>query len=81
MGDDEWLKRVTKHATDAGKTTLVEDQPGLNSVCGVGGSTNSVKTRATVPIGVSELGNLVYKGSVLENSEDFEVRPLRLPLL
>eukprot|EP00975_Prorocentrum_lima_P067327 12914168-Prorocentrum_lima.AAC.1 len=33
MGD-QWLKRVTKYATDAGKTTFVEDQPGRNSVCG-----------------------------------------------
>eukprot|EP00975_Prorocentrum_lima_P061357 12861244-Prorocentrum_lima.AAC.1 len=26
MGD-HWLKRVTKHATNAGKKTIVEDQP------------------------------------------------------
>eukprot|EP00975_Prorocentrum_lima_P053483 11220084-Prorocentrum_lima.AAC.1 len=34
-------------ATEAGKTTIIEEQPGLNSVCGVGGSTNAVKKRAT----------------------------------
>eukprot|EP00975_Prorocentrum_lima_P006325 1363714-Prorocentrum_lima.AAC.1 len=62
MGD-QWLERVTKHATEAGKTTTMEDQPGLNSVCGVGGYTNAVKKRATVPLGVSELGNLAFKGS------------------
>eukprot|EP00975_Prorocentrum_lima_P061362 12863255-Prorocentrum_lima.AAC.1 len=76
MGD-QWLKRVTKHATYAGETTIVEDQPGLNSVCGVGGSTNAVKARATVPIAVSELGNLSYRGSVLDNSEVLAVLGLR----
>eukprot|EP00975_Prorocentrum_lima_P027938 5874373-Prorocentrum_lima.AAC.1 len=48
---------------------IVEEQPGLSSVCGVGGSTNAVRKRATVPIGVPELGNISSKGSVLENSE------------
>eukprot|EP00975_Prorocentrum_lima_P035413 7436430-Prorocentrum_lima.AAC.1 len=68
MGD-RWLNRVKKHAAEAGKKTIVEEQPGLNSVCGVGGSSNAVKTRVTVPIGVSELGNLLFKGSVLVNSD------------
>eukprot|EP00975_Prorocentrum_lima_P063000 12888833-Prorocentrum_lima.AAC.1 len=69
MGD-QWLKRVTKHAKGAGKqNTLVEEQPGLNSVCGVGGSTNAVKKKATVPRGVPELGNISIRGSVLQNSE------------
>eukprot|EP00975_Prorocentrum_lima_P032483 6823254-Prorocentrum_lima.AAC.1 len=69
MMGDQWLKRVTKHAKDAGKTTVVEEQIGLSSVWGVGGATNAVKKRATVPIGVPQLGNLAFKASVLENSD------------
>eukprot|EP00975_Prorocentrum_lima_P043468 9126222-Prorocentrum_lima.AAC.1 len=68
MGD-HWLKSVTKYATNAGHKTFVEDQPGLNSVSGVGGSSNAVRTKATLPIGVSELGNLLFRGSVLDNSD------------
>eukprot|EP00975_Prorocentrum_lima_P026971 5672356-Prorocentrum_lima.AAC.1 len=60
MGD-QWLKRVTKHAANVGKKTRIEDQPGHNSVCGVGGASNAVRSKATVPIGVP--GNLMYKGS------------------
>eukprot|EP00975_Prorocentrum_lima_P066937 12912073-Prorocentrum_lima.AAC.1 len=36
---------------------------------GVGGATNSIQSRAIEPIGVSELGNAVYYGSMLDNSE------------
>eukprot|EP00975_Prorocentrum_lima_P066248 12908047-Prorocentrum_lima.AAC.1 len=40
MGD-RWLKRVTKHAAQAGNKTLVEDQPGLNSAVLVAHQTQS----------------------------------------
>eukprot|EP00975_Prorocentrum_lima_P058000 12167119-Prorocentrum_lima.AAC.1 len=59
MGD-QWLKRVTKHAE--GKKTPIEYQPGNNSVCGVGGVSKAVRSKATVPIGVPEVGNLKYMG-------------------
>eukprot|EP00975_Prorocentrum_lima_P058792 12329440-Prorocentrum_lima.AAC.1 len=36
MGD-HWRNRVKTHAAKAGKRTIAEEQPGLNSVCGVGG--------------------------------------------
>eukprot|EP00975_Prorocentrum_lima_P065318 12902765-Prorocentrum_lima.AAC.1 len=39
MGD-HWLQRVKAHADRAGK------KRGLNSVCGVGGSSNAVRTKA-----------------------------------
>eukprot|EP00975_Prorocentrum_lima_P064585 12898366-Prorocentrum_lima.AAC.1 len=35
---------------------------------GVGGSSNAVRTKATVRIGIAELGNLSFEGSVLDNS-------------
>ncbi len=68
MGD-RWLKRVTSHAEHAGKKTKVETQSGLGSVCGVGGSSNAVRSKATVPVGVKELGNTSYTGSVLDDSD------------
>eukprot|EP00975_Prorocentrum_lima_P002048 445823-Prorocentrum_lima.AAC.1 len=46
MGD-HWLSRVKAHAAKAGKKTILEEQSGLNSVCGVGGSSYAVRTIAT----------------------------------
>eukprot|EP00975_Prorocentrum_lima_P053135 11143393-Prorocentrum_lima.AAC.1 len=68
MGD-HWLKRVKPHAEKAGKKTVAKEQSGLNSVYGVGGSSNTVRTKATVPVGVAELGNLSFEGSVLDNRD------------
>eukprot|EP00975_Prorocentrum_lima_P040275 8458277-Prorocentrum_lima.AAC.1 len=68
MGD-HWLQRIKAHADKAGKKTVVKEQAGLNSVGGVGGSSNAVRTKATVPIGIAELGNLSFEGSVLDNSD------------
>eukprot|EP00975_Prorocentrum_lima_P053297 11176505-Prorocentrum_lima.AAC.1 len=44
----------------------IEKQQGRGSVCGVGGTT-IIKHMATVPIGVLDLGNATYYGSMLEN--------------
>eukprot|EP00975_Prorocentrum_lima_P046666 9752354-Prorocentrum_lima.AAC.1 len=68
MGD-HWLQRVKAYADKAGKKTVVKEHAGLNSVYGVGGSSNAVRTIATVPIGIAELGNLSIEGSVLDNSD------------
>eukprot|EP00975_Prorocentrum_lima_P054311 11391072-Prorocentrum_lima.AAC.1 len=62
MGD-HWLQRVKAYADEAGKKTVVKEQAGLNSVCGIGGSSNAVRAKATVPIGIAELGNLSFEGS------------------
>eukprot|EP00975_Prorocentrum_lima_P070885 12934600-Prorocentrum_lima.AAC.1 len=40
----------------------------MGSVSRVGGRTIAVQSPATVPIGITELGNATYKGSVLDNS-------------
>eukprot|EP00975_Prorocentrum_lima_P027229 5723897-Prorocentrum_lima.AAC.1 len=42
MGD-HWLQRVRAYADKAGKKTVVKEQAGVNSVCGVGGSSNTVR--------------------------------------
>eukprot|EP00975_Prorocentrum_lima_P032546 6835296-Prorocentrum_lima.AAC.1 len=65
MGD-RWLRRVSKQALRAGHKVSIDEHQGLGSVCGVGG-TNVIKRKATVPIGVAELGSLKYSGSMLEN--------------
>eukprot|EP00975_Prorocentrum_lima_P065232 12902250-Prorocentrum_lima.AAC.1 len=44
MGE-HWLQRVKAHADKAGKKTVLKEQVVLNSVCGVGGSSNSVRTK------------------------------------
>eukprot|EP00975_Prorocentrum_lima_P063380 12891145-Prorocentrum_lima.AAC.1 len=68
MGD-HWLQRVRAHADKAGKKTVVREQYGLNGVCGVGGSSNAVRTKAKVLIGIEGLGDLSCEGSVLDNSD------------
>eukprot|EP00975_Prorocentrum_lima_P013817 2936309-Prorocentrum_lima.AAC.1 len=76
MGD-HWLQRVRPYADKAGKKTVVKEQAGLNSVCSVGGSSNAVRTIATVPIGIAILGNLSFEGSVLDNSDVLALLGLR----
>eukprot|EP00975_Prorocentrum_lima_P013448 2853899-Prorocentrum_lima.AAC.1 len=41
----------------------------LNTVCGVGGSSNAVRTKAKVPIDIEGLGDLSFEGSVLDNGD------------
>eukprot|EP00975_Prorocentrum_lima_P054947 11522703-Prorocentrum_lima.AAC.1 len=47
----------------------MREQSGLNTVCGVGGSSTAVRAKAKVPIGSEGLGDLSFEGSVLDNSE------------
>eukprot|EP00975_Prorocentrum_lima_P051846 10857924-Prorocentrum_lima.AAC.1 len=68
MGD-RWLERMRTHADQVGKETVDRAQSGLNTVCGVGGSSNAVRTKAKVPIGIEGLGDLSFEGSVLDNSD------------
>eukprot|EP00975_Prorocentrum_lima_P011548 2453852-Prorocentrum_lima.AAC.1 len=68
MGD-HWLQRMRTCADQAGKKTVVREQSGLNTVCGIGGSSNAVRTKAKVPIGIEGLGDLSFEGSVLDNSD------------
>eukprot|EP00975_Prorocentrum_lima_P054748 11477011-Prorocentrum_lima.AAC.1 len=59
------VRRVSEQALRAGHKVSIDKHQGLGSVCGVGG-TNVIKHRATVAIGVAELGNMNYSGSMLE---------------
>eukprot|EP00975_Prorocentrum_lima_P053765 11281405-Prorocentrum_lima.AAC.1 len=68
MGDCR-AKRVPAHAKRADRQVQRVQQNGLGSVCGVSDKANAVRSGATVPTGILELGNVNYSGSVVDDSE------------
>eukprot|EP00975_Prorocentrum_lima_P005980 1292396-Prorocentrum_lima.AAC.1 len=68
MGD-HWLNRVKKHAAEAGKQTIVDEQPRLNSVCGVGGFRMQSGQEPQYQLESQNWGTSRSWGSVLDNSD------------